>query len=124
MKNIFIALLFSLPVFLGAQDKSSAVQIHDPRDYALLNAFFKRGIGEEEDYGYVLEGVKPISIRHFQSVEGIRNPKYLSWELLVHEAIPIWNRVCSQCDNYVFKLVKLPDTGFELQFINRHRLRE
>jgi FKBP-type peptidyl-prolyl cis-trans isomerase len=112
------------------QEKLVSIKINDSRDYAILQEFLRRGFSEEEDYGYVLEGIKPISIRNFQAIDSFLVPNYIDWELFVHEAIPIWNRVCSpQGQNFVFKIAYMPGSksnapGFELQFINISRLKE
>jgi hypothetical protein len=126
-----LTFLFSLVIwqtFLFAgngrfEEKPFAIQINDSYEYAVLNEFFHRGFLEEEDYGYVLEGVKPISIRNFQDIDSFLTPFYLDWELLAHEAISIWNRVCKQKQDFVFKQVNISDfesiaPGFELAFIN------
>lgn len=110
-------------------DKPVSIQIENSRDYAILQEFLRRGFAEEEDYGYVLEGIKPISVRNFQAADSFLVPNYLDWELLVHEAIAIWKRLYSQKGNFIFKATQLPGSkptacGFELQFINISRLKE
>ena len=51
--------LFANPVCIHVQER---------RDYEVLDLFFKMTILEEE-YGYVLNGVKPLSIRQFYPLD-------------------------------------------------------
>jgi peptidylprolyl isomerase len=112
-----------------------SIQVANREDYEVLEQFLRMGIYEEE-YGYVLEGVKPISIRNFYSLDHFpvaKDLKYAEKEfangLLVREVIPIWNRLCSHQKNFVLKAVPLKDPGsvapgWEVQFINLSKVRE
>lgn len=125
---IFVQSLFSNDKPL-LRDQDFSIEITEVRDRTLLEEFLRKGFSEEEEYGYVLEGIKPISVRNFQAKDSFFIPYYLDWELLAHEAIGIWNRVCKKKGRFVFKAVRSPRkdsiaAGFELQFINIARLRE
>lgn len=112
-----------------------AICVDSQKDYELLDQFFKMGLLEEE-YGYVLEGVKPISIRNFYPLDGFpvpKDPQLAEKEfiktLLVQEAVPVWNKLCSQQKNFVLKAVISRSPGlteplWEIQFINVSKLRE
>jgi len=128
----FILLVFTaaFQMFFGKQNVSvdKPIQIKDSKDYAILQEFLRRGFAEEEDYGYVLAGIKPISVRNFQALDSFLVPNYFDWELVVHEAVLVWNRVCPNKRNFVFKVaypsgVSSIRSGFELQFINISLLR-
>ena len=101
----------------------------------VLNHFLKIGF-EEEEYGYVLQGVKPVSIRDFYSLDEI--PVYKDFNrfknaflktLLAQSALPIWNKHFNTKGPLVLKGIALkPDkptvTGFEVQFIHVPKLKE
>lgn len=61
LKPFFIFLILFLNSHLQAAPCS--FEIKKTRDYELLEKFFRISCTEEE-YGYVLEGIKPISIRN------------------------------------------------------------
>jgi FKBP-type peptidyl-prolyl cis-trans isomerase len=112
-----------------------SIHVENRRDYEILDQFFRMGIFEEE-YGYVLMGLKPISVRNFYSLDSFPIAKDLQHTekeftnvLLVRESIPVWDRLCSQQNNFVLKVVPLEDSesvvpGWEVQFINLAQLRE
>ena len=121
-------LAFTLQVcYLRAE--SIPIHIDDKRDYEILAQFLKMGV-LEEGYGYVLQGIKPVSIRNFYGLDEFpiaKDLKYAESEfaktLLVKEVIPIWNRLCSHQKNFVLKAVNLQSPGsiepfWEIQFIN------
>ncbi|MBS0620993.1 MAG: FKBP-type peptidyl-prolyl cis-trans isomerase [Verrucomicrobia bacterium] len=115
--------------------KLPVLQIDDSRDYAILDQFFKMVVSSEE-YGYVLEGAKPISVRNFGSLDYFTVTKNLEYSdkefknaLLVREAIPLWNKLCANQGNFVLKATPLKDTvpifpPFEVTFINIAKLKE
>jgi FKBP-type peptidyl-prolyl cis-trans isomerase len=130
-------LSFLLLIFHGSTliAEPISIKVKDPRDYAVLDRFFRMGV-EAEEYGYVLEGEKPISIRNFYSLDyfpmfkdpRIREEEFING-LMVRETIPIWNRLCSSQQNFVLKAVSLDEPGavapgLEVQFINISKLRE
>ena len=111
-----------------------SIHVKERRDYDILDLFFKVGILEEE-YGYVLKGVKPISARQFYPLDvfPMKDLQYSENEfkktLLVREAIPVWNRLCSQQDRFALKAIPVIEEeagacGFEVQFIHVPKLRE
>lgn len=111
------------------------ILIKEPRDYETLDQFFKMGVLEEE-YGYVLEGDKPISVRNFYSLDHFpifkdleSREKEFANGLLVREAIPIWNKLGFSQKDFVLKATSLDEPGaivpgLEVQFINISKLRE
>ena len=105
-------------------------------DYTILDRFFRMTFSDEE-YGYVLEGSKPISLRNFIALDCFPTSKDFKQEekefnitLLVRQAIPIWNKLCSHQNHFVLKAVALNDQAspflstLELSFINIPKLRE
>ena len=127
-----IAMLVSeLSISAGAK----IIHIENRRDYETLDQFFRMGILEEE-YGYVLIGLKPISTRNFYGLDTFPiaadlqyTEKELINVLLVREAIPIWNRLCLGQNHFVLKTVPLgnPESvvgGWEIQFINISQLQK
>jgi FKBP-type peptidyl-prolyl cis-trans isomerase len=90
-----------------------------------------------EEYGYVLEGTKPISLRNFFPLDCFPITKDFKYDenefnntLLVREAIPIWNKFCSKQDRFVLKAVALNkqvssfQSTLEVSFINILKLKE
>jgi FKBP-type peptidyl-prolyl cis-trans isomerase len=90
-----------------------------------------------EEYGYVLEGSKPISLRNFPALDNFpitkdfkRDEKEFNNTLLVREAIPIWNKFCSAQKDFVLKAVALNKqvspflSTLEVSFINVFELQE
>src|SRR5581483_7035197 len=114
--------------------KPVSIHVHERRDYEILDLFFEIGILEEE-YGYVLKGVKPISARQFYSLDAfpMRDLRFSENEfrktILVREAIQVWDRLCSQQDRFALKAIPVIENegdacGFEVQFIHVPKLRE
>src|SRR5690242_14220827 len=69
MKQIAITFFFLLScVLLGGE--LVAIRVDQSEDYAILDQFFKTTLLLEE-YGYVLEGAKPVSFRNFCSLDGL-----------------------------------------------------
>ena len=130
----FIKALFLLQ-FCVLQAGPLSIQIETPREYEILAHFFKMCL-LEEDYGYVLEGIKPISIANFYSLDDFpiaRDLEYTEKQfmktLLVREAIPIWNKLCSFQKKFILKATPLnvpgePELGWEISFINIPKLKE
>jgi hypothetical protein len=111
------------------------IRVDSPRDYAILDEFFRTTVVSEE-YGYVLEGSKPISIRQIDALDNFlitKDTEYTNKEfryaLLFREAIPVWNRLCLEQSNFVLKSVSLngedaSDSDLEILFINVPKLKE
>ena len=129
-------ILVFLCIVQGCALSANPVSIHvqESRDYEVLDLFFKIGILEEE-YGYVLEGVKPISTRQFYPLDifPMKDLHYSETEfkktLLVREAVKVWNKLCSQQDRFALKAIPVIENevdacGFEVQFIYVPKLRE
>jgi FKBP-type peptidyl-prolyl cis-trans isomerase len=108
----------------------SAFKIENQRDVELLEHFFRYSFTEEE-YGYVLEGIKPISIRnHYYPSQVPLSPynishteKEIAKSLLIFEAIPILKKMNLYEKNIVLKIAHISilganDLGVEVQFIN------
>lgn len=129
---LFLSFLFQL---YQLKAEPISIQIESRRDYEILDQFFRMEFYEEE-YGYVLEGVKPISIRNFYALDNFPVAKDLNHAkkefsngLLVREAIPIWNKLCSHQKNFVLKAIPIKDPesvtpSWEVQFINISKLKE
>jgi FKBP-type peptidyl-prolyl cis-trans isomerase len=128
-----LALLFLIQGWV-LNAKPLSIHVQDRKDYEVLDLFFKMGI-QEEEYGYVLEGVKPISARQFYALDvfPMREMRFSEDEwrktLLVREAIPVWKRLCSQQDRFVLKAIPVIECeadacGYEVQFIYIPKLRE
>lgn len=90
-----------------------------------------------EEYGYVLEGSKPVSIRNFISPDKfpvardfVYNETEFRNSLLVREAVPIWKRLCSDQKRFILKAVALEKnelqhlSNIEITFINVVKLKE
>lgn len=133
-KNFFILLFFLVAKLCYLKATPTNICINDLREGQILNEFFRMGF-EEEEYGYVLEGVKPISVRDFygldqfpiSSIKEVSQNEFLK-TLLAQAAIPVWNKLCSSQENFSLKAV--PNTsdsileGVEVRFINIAKLRE
>lgn len=114
--------------------KPVSIHIQERRDYEVLDLFFKMGILEEE-YGYVLKGVKPISARQFYPLDVFpmkdlqHSENEFKKTVLAREAIQVWNKVCLQQDRFALKGIPIIENetgahGLELQFIHVPKLRE
>lgn len=121
-------------VLVGIACHARSISIDLEEDYTILNQFFKMTCLSEE-YGYVLEGSKPISIRNFLSLDSFPISKDVKREeaefkksILVHQAIPLWNKYCSQQKDFVLKVVALDNqkpyflSSLEVAFINTAKL--
>jgi FKBP-type peptidyl-prolyl cis-trans isomerase len=112
-----------------------SLRIESRNNFLVLDQFFRMQVSEEE-YGYVLEGIKPISIRDYYALDEFPVAKDLAYSekeftntLLVREVIPVWNKLCAHQKNFVLKAValKTPKSevpGWEIQFINMAKLRD
>jgi FKBP-type peptidyl-prolyl cis-trans isomerase len=134
MKQIVAAFFLLLsPVLWG--NEPVAIRVDRSEDYAVLHEFFKTTLILEE-YGYVLEGAKPVSFRNFCSLDGFggtndfeRTAKEFEHSLLIRKTLKVWNRLCSDQKNFALKAVALknPESiapAIEVQFINVSKLRE
>jgi len=114
---------------------NEAIRVNSARDYVVLEQFFRTMLTSEE-YGYVLEGIKPISIRLCDSLSNLNITKNLvstekefNTTLLIHEALPIWNQLCAHQSKFVLKAVTVEDKespfpDLELLFINVSKLKQ
>lgn len=133
-KGCILCLLMALKAFT-VYGEHTRIRIESHRDFSILESFFRMGV-REEGYGYVLDGVKPISIRDYYSIDQFpiaKDLKYSEQEfvntLLVCGVIPIWKKLCLHQRKFVLKAVPLEDPdavvpGWELQFINVLKLKE
>jgi hypothetical protein len=109
----------------------ASILIAEQSDYEALDQFFKMGISEEE-YGYVLEGLKPISTRNFSPIEAISPYKDLHYAqrtfkntVIVGKALDVWKKICLNQRNFVLTAIPLDQfTGWEVSFINIAKLKE
>jgi peptidylprolyl isomerase len=134
MKLLLLFLTFALQICCL---KAELVPIHidNRKDYEILDQFFRMGFSEEE-YGYVLEGAKPISVRDFYPLDLFpvaKDLKYAEKEftnaLLAREAISVWAKLGLSQENFALKAVSLHASesvapGWEVQFINIFKLRD
>ncbi len=114
--------------------KLVSIRIENRGDYELLDQFFRTEF-IKENYGYVLEGIKPICVRDCYSIDQFPvssyfeiSENYFTNNLLIREVLPIWNKLCAHQKNFVLKAVSLKDSavapGIEVQFINIASLKE
>ena len=133
---LFTKLMLFGCVLLCIPCRAEQIRINNAYDYAILDQFFKMTFSSEE-YGYVLEGSKPISFRNFVSLDSFPITKGFEYDekefkntLLVREAIPIWNKVCSDQKRFALKSVALNNqepsflSTLEVSFINVLKLSE
>jgi hypothetical protein len=123
----FLLLLFATSIIYSTD--ATEIRIENEADYEILDCFFKMGC-EDEEYGYVLEGEKPISIRHFYPMD--RFPLFKNIEhgrqefaktLLVQKAVSVWNRICKNQKRIVLKAIfpkssKSTSSELEIALIN------
>lgn len=115
---------------------ANPICIDSVQEYTVLDQFFKMTCSSEE-YGYVLEGSKPISVRNFISPGGFPITKDFEYNerefrntLLVREFLPIWKKLCSRQERFALKAVALEGQGnpllstLEVSFINIPKLKE
>ena len=122
-------------VVYGVHAKPVAIYVQERRDYEILDLFFKEEL-LEEGYGYVLDGIKPISARQFYPLDTVPVTKDLHYSqgefkktILVREAIKVWSKLCAQQDRFALKAVPVIGVesgacGVEVQFIHVAKLRE
>lgn|GEM_PF-1218496 len=124
-------------LFIGSvcPSEASSASTVNIEEGQILYHFLRMGI-EEEEYGYVLEGIKPISIRSFYGLdqfplykEGERNENEWMKTLLARSAIPIWNKWCGHQKNFILKATPLAPSegtvsGLKVEFINFPLLKE
>lgn len=128
-------LFFCLMISCRWIEASVSIQVDDSCDYEVLDCFFRMGLADEE-YGYVLDGVKPIATRQFYALDVFPIPRDFAlarnefeMTLLVRRAIEVWNRLCTKQDKFVLKAVPVVESdplwcGFEVQFIHVPALRK
>lgn len=123
-------------LLIGFSCHAQSICIDSSQEYAILDQFFKMTFSSEE-YGYVFEGCKPISITSFPSLDSFPISKDFKYEekrfnntILVRKAIPLWNKFCGQQKDFVLKVVVLDDqrspflSFLEVAFINISKLQE
>ena len=120
-------------VLLGVPCLAGSIRIDCTQDYAVLDRFF-RTMFLCEEYGYVLEGIKPISLRNFPALNCFpitQNFQYNKEEfdraLLVREALSVWKKFSSRSKCFVLKSVQLAgnaSSSIEVCFINIPKLQE
>ncbi len=126
MKTILQIILCSLAFPLY----STPATINDPSDYQVLDRFFRKMV-QDEAFGYVLEGKKPLSALNIYPNTCLRLPHscFFQWNVLAEEAIKKWKQLAPMQKNTVFKITKVFDRKFggfyhELLFINRDKLKD
>lgn len=126
MKKIVQVLLFTFAFSLY----STPIIINDPSDYHILDQFFRKMINEEV-FGYVLEGNKPLSALNIPSKNRLAYPhsRFFQWDILARVAIKKWNQLAPEQKGYVFKAAdvlnhSLGEARHELLFINRKKMKE
>lgn len=130
MAGRFLLFLFTTStIYSTLSSNLTEIRVENEADYEVLDCFFKMGCRDEE-YGYVLEGAKPISIRHFYPVD--RFPLFKNIEhgrqefvktLLVEKAVSVWNRICANQKRIVLKAISAKNSkstfsDLEVSFIN------
>lgn len=131
-----VIILFIITGLCHLEAEGFDISLRDIEEGRILNQFFKMGI-EEEEYGYVLEGVKPISVRNFYSLDAFpvcsmneTSETEFMKTLLVQSAIPVWDKLCSHQNTFCLKAISItkiePDVEGEIEvmFINIPKLRE
>ncbi len=115
---------------------AKSICIDNIQEYAILDQFFRMTFSSEE-YGYVFEGSKPISIRNFLALDSFPISKDLKYgekqfnnAVLVRLAIPLWDKFCGQQKSFVLKVITLNGqvssflSPLEVAFINVSQLQE
>lgn len=129
--------LFFLILFVGIDyvHAGSHLIVENSQDYETLDQFFRMGFLDEE-YGFVLDGIKPISIRdvypldHFPISTDLEiSAKEFRNTILVQKVFSVWNKICANQKNFALKIIPLKSIesvsmGFEVQFINLKKLKE
>ena len=123
-------------ILIGFSCHAQSTRIDCNQEYAILDQFFKMTFSSEE-YGYVFEGCKPISVKNFPSLDSFPISKDLKYEekqlnnaILVRKAIPLWNKFCGQQRDFILKVTALnnQESSFlsflEVAFINVSKLQE
>lgn len=143
INGVFLNYIFQKPwivvtgcILMCISCHAKSIYIDCIQEYAILDQFFKMTFSSQE-YGYVLEGSKPISIRNFLSLDSFPISNDLKYEekqfnntILVRKAIPLWKKFCSQQKNFVLKVIASNDRGspflstLEIAFINTSKLQE
>lgn len=123
-------------ILMGFSCHAQPICIDCSQEYAILDQFFKMTFSSEE-YGYVFEGCKPISVKNFPALDSFPISKDFKYEekrfnnaILVRKAIPLWNKFCSQQKDFVLKVTALNNqessflSPLEVAFINVPKLQE
>ena len=97
MKKTLIAILL-LSTWVNVY--ASPIEISNSHDYNALDRFFRFMFGESE-YGYVLEGTKPVSIMNIAPFGGLVAPQALRFKTSTYakEFMDSWYRLCPEQKN-------------------------
>jgi hypothetical protein len=102
----------------------------DAEDCQVLNQFFRTMFAHSE-YGYVLDGSKPVSQMNVSPIGDLIAPQSLNFQIdvLAREAIKVWKKLLPEQNDFVLKISEINDERFltpiyELVFINVHKLKE
>ncbi len=123
-------LLSFIFLFLTVKVFAVPLMIDNSDDYQILNQFFKIMFVESE-YGYVIDGSKPVSLMHITPLEDLIVPQTNSFKIsvLAKQAIITWKQLHPQQEkNYILKIkeekdVKFSLTTYQLSFINIAKLK-
>ncbi|NGX61621.1 MAG: hypothetical protein K940chlam9_01108 [Chlamydiae bacterium] len=125
MRSIGVCLLLLL-----TQVFAKPIQIEDGEEYSILDRFFKWMITYSE-YGYVLEGNKPISQINIFPIDNLIAPQSRNFQTdtFAREAIRVWKKIKPTQKDFVLKATEIPSKPFnyptyELLFINVPKLKE
>jgi FKBP-type peptidyl-prolyl cis-trans isomerase len=126
MKTIlFFVFLFNFCI----EAKIPSFTIEKSREYELLYAFLRSSF-VEEDYGYVLEGIKPISIRNYYRLAHVPLCSDIFYceneikkSLVLYELIPLLKKMNQYQKKFILKVTPLSvlgckNIGMEVQFIH------
>lgn len=109
---------------------ATPLKIDCDQDYHILNQFFKT-MFEHSEYGYVLDGEKPISTMNVFPLGDLIAPQSLNFKIAAYarEAINIWERLCPKQGDIVLKAAVVQENSslgptYELSLINKFKLKE
>ncbi len=110
----FITLFLLLA--LTTQLHSAPIHIKNKTDYKILDRFFKAMV-EQSEYGYVLEGVKPISIEVIHSMDDLLVPQTLRYTtgILAREAISLWQHIQVEESDIILKATPIDSSPFAVK---------
>lgn len=120
--------MFSI-VLLGLclNARCAPITIDDPNDYRVLDRFF-RMMCTHAEYGYVLEGSKPVSQMNILPLDDLIAPQSINFQIstCAREAIRIWKKMCPEHDSFALKATEIhghfSNPVYELIFVNVPKL--